>query len=150
SIRLASPLAIAPTRAKSLLTGSPAQKIFTWSRSTTPWLPGDCERAREAHPGVTAARRRRATAMTTNEGTPALGEEQAREIINHWGDGGFFRLKNMGDKIFVDQITCGVAYTIRLQTHYEQRQVRQVAKPYLGGSVDDRGQAPDRWEVPVK
>jgi hypothetical protein len=88
--------------------------------------------------------------MITKEDTPVLSEDQAREIINHWGDGGFFRLKNFGEKILVDQIAPGVAYTIRLQTHYEQRQVRHAAEPYRGGSVDDRGTAPNQWEVPVQ
>jgi hypothetical protein len=88
--------------------------------------------------------------MSSSEGTPVLGEEQAREIINQWGGSGFFRLRNMGDKIFIDQITPGAAYAIRLQTHYEQRKVRRVAEPYHGGSVDDRGRAPDQWDVPVR
>ncbi len=88
--------------------------------------------------------------MITSEGTPILGEEQAREIITQWGNAGFFRLKNMGDKIFVDQISPGVAYTIRLQTHYEQRKVRRAAEPYHGGMVDDRGRPPNPWDVPVR
>jgi hypothetical protein len=88
--------------------------------------------------------------MTTKEDAAVLGEDKAREIINRWSGTGFFRLRNMGDKIFVDQITTGVAYSIRLQTHYEQRQVRRANEPYLGGAVDDRGRAPDQWEVPVR
>jgi hypothetical protein len=87
--------------------------------------------------------------MSSEQTTPALGEEEAREIINRWANAGFFRLKNMGDKIFVEQITPGAAYTICLQTHVEQRQVQQATQPYHGGAVDNRGRAPDRWEVPV-
>jgi hypothetical protein len=88
--------------------------------------------------------------MSSEATTPALSEEQAREAINRWADAGFFRLRNMGDKIFIDQITPGAAYTLRLQTHLEQRKVRQGSEPYLGGSVDDRGRAPDPADVPVK
>jgi hypothetical protein len=81
--------------------------------------------------------------------TPPLSEEQAREIINRWGAGGFFRLRNMGDKIFFRQVRPGAAYTIRLQTHYERRKVERVSEPYSGGRVDDRGEPPGPWEVPV-
>jgi hypothetical protein len=88
--------------------------------------------------------------MSTESHAPALAEDQAREIINRWSGAGFFRLRNMGDKIFVDQITPGVAYTIRLQTHYEQRKVRRASEPFHGGAVDDQGRAPDQWEVPVR
>jgi hypothetical protein len=88
--------------------------------------------------------------MRTENATPPLGEEEARDIINHWGGSGFFRLRNMGDKIFVDRVAPGAAYTIRLQTHYEQRMVRQVSEPYHGGPVDDRGRPPDPWQIPVR
>jgi hypothetical protein len=88
--------------------------------------------------------------MIQREATSVLGEEQAREILNRWGAAGFFRLKNLGDKIFIDQITSGVAYTIRLQTHYEQRKVRRATTPYLGGMVDDRGRPPDQWDVAIR
>jgi hypothetical protein len=88
--------------------------------------------------------------MVTGESIPVLRNEQAHEIINRWGGAGFFRLRNMGDKIFIDQITPGAAFTIRLQTHYEQRKVRRAREPYHGGAVDDRGRAPGRWEVNVR
>jgi hypothetical protein len=88
--------------------------------------------------------------MSTHEPATSLGEEQVREIINGWSAKGFFRLKNMGDKIFIDEITTGAAYTIRLQTHYEQRKVTHVQAPFRGGPVDDRGRPPDPWEVAVR
>jgi hypothetical protein len=86
---------------------------------------------------------------TTHEPAPSLGEDQAREIINRWSAGGFFRLRNMGEKIFIDRITPGAAYTVRLQTHYEQRSVKHTQEAFTGGPVDDRGRPPDPWEVPV-
>jgi hypothetical protein len=88
--------------------------------------------------------------MNTQEPTTPLGEEPAREIINRWSAKGIFRLKNMGDKIFIDEITPGAAYTIRLQTHYEQRKVKHAQTPFRGGPVDDRGRPPDPWDVAVR
>jgi hypothetical protein len=85
----------------------------------------------------------------SSEPTAPMAEEQAREIVNRWADGGVFRLRNMGDKIFVESITAGAAYTLRLQTHYEQRRTRQATRPYRGESVDDRGRPPDKWELAV-
>jgi hypothetical protein len=77
-------------------------------------------------------------------------EEDAREIVNRWATKGFFRLRNMGDKIFVQQLSKGAAYTIRLQTHYEHRTVQQAETPYAGGPVDDRRRPPDPWQMPVR
>jgi hypothetical protein len=88
--------------------------------------------------------------MNTQEPTTSLGEEPAREIINRWSEKGLFRLKNMGDKIFIDAITPGAAYTIRLQTHYEQRKVRHTQAPFSGGPVDDRGRPPETWDITVR
>ena len=87
--------------------------------------------------------------MGNEHPTAPLSEDQAREAINRWADGGMFRLKNMGDKIFIDQIIPGAAFTLRLQTHYEQRKVRQVSEPFHGGHVDDRGRPPGRWDIAV-
>jgi len=78
-----------------------------------------------------------------------LTEDQACEIINRWAGGGFFRLRNMGDKIFVSDFKPGSAYTIRLQTHYEERSIARVATPYTGGPVDNFGQPPPVWTIPV-
>jgi hypothetical protein len=88
--------------------------------------------------------------MSTHEPAASLGEEPAREIINRWSVHGFFRLKNMGDKIFIDAIAPGAAYTIRLQTHYEQRKVKHAQAPFRGGPVDDSGRPPDPWDVDVR
>ncbi|MFO0928220.1 MAG: hypothetical protein U0736_14475 [Gemmataceae bacterium] len=87
--------------------------------------------------------------MSSDAGTPALPEEQAREIINRWAAAGFLRLRNLGDKIFIDAITAGAAYTVRLQTNYEQRRVQQVSEPFHGGPVDDRGRPPEPWAIRV-
>ncbi|MBI2824370.1 MAG: hypothetical protein HYX69_06750 [Planctomycetia bacterium] len=81
--------------------------------------------------------------------TPTLTEDQARDILNGWAGGGFLRLRNMGDKIFVTRFTPGCAYTIRVHTHYEERKVERVAVPHHGGPIDDHGQVPDLWSVPV-
>ncbi len=81
--------------------------------------------------------------------TKPINEDQAREIVNRWAGGGRMRLRNMGDKIFVTRFTPGCAYTIKLQTHYEERQVVRVNTPYHGGQVNDFGQVPEMWSVPV-
>jgi hypothetical protein len=78
-----------------------------------------------------------------------LSEDQACEIINRWAGGGFFRLRNMGDKIFVTAFKPGSAYTIRLQTQYEERSTARVAAPYTGGPVDNFGQPPPVWTIDV-
>jgi hypothetical protein len=88
--------------------------------------------------------------MSTASSAPPLAEDAVREVINRWSAKGLFRLRNMGDKIFIDAITAGSAYTIRLQTQYEQRKVRQTSEPFRGGTVDDRGQAPGKWDVAVR
>lgn len=96
--------------------------------------------------------------MTEETPTPVLGGEDSHplltedaiaEIINQWAAKGFFRLRNMGDKIFYDRIERGVAYSVRLQTHYEHRIVQRVREPFHGGNVDDRGPAPPPWTIAV-
>jgi hypothetical protein len=79
-----------------------------------------------------------------------LPQEQASEVVNRWAGKGYFRLRNMGDKIFIREIVGGWAYTVRLQTHYEQRSVSLDQEPYHGGQVDDKGRPPDTWDIPVK
>jgi hypothetical protein len=88
--------------------------------------------------------------MSNETTTPTLSEDEVREIVNRWGGAGFFRLRNMGDKIFIDEVTRGAAYTVRLQTHYEERRVHRASEPYYGGAVDNRGRAPGHWQVPVE
>jgi hypothetical protein len=91
--------------------------------------------------------------MGSETSTAALGEEKAREVINHWADGGFFRLKNMGDKIFVDQISPGAADTVQVHRPgpFEER-TQRVAVPHTErvqtcGSCSGQGQVscPSCW-----
>ncbi len=77
-------------------------------------------------------------------------EDHVRGVINRWSHAGYFRLKNMGDKIFIEGIKSGAAHKVRLQTHYERRAVHEATEPYHGGPVDDRGQPPEFWSVPVR
>lgn len=81
---------------------------------------------------------------------PGLTEDQARDLVNVWSTQGFFRLRNMGDKIFVTELLRGVAYTVHLQTQYERRTIRKAQTPFRGGPVDDRGRAPTPWEMSVR
>jgi len=78
-----------------------------------------------------------------------MTEETARELVSRWASRGYFRLKYMGDKIFVREIIPGAAYTIKLRTHYEARRVAQVAIPYQGDPIDHGPQPPEPWDVPV-
>jgi hypothetical protein len=79
----------------------------------------------------------------------AMAEETARELVSQWASRGYFRLKYMGDKIFVREIIPGAAYTIKLKTHYEQRSVARVAVPYQGDTIDQGPTPPDPWSIPV-
>jgi hypothetical protein len=79
---------------------------------------------------------------------PALPEDQAREAINRWSQG-FFRVRYLGDKIFIDKIVPAYSYTVRLRTQYEERAVAPVSVPYHGQPLDDRGVPPDLWDIPV-
>lgn len=85
----------------------------------------------------------------SDENPPGLAEDEVRELLNRWAEGGYFRLRYFGDKIFIDEIVPGVAYTVQLQTHYEQRNVRQASTPYHGGAVDSFGRPPQAWEISV-
>jgi hypothetical protein len=78
----------------------------------------------------------------------ALPEEEAREAINRWSQG-FFRVRYLGDKIFIDKIVPAYSYTVRLRTQYEERAVAPVSVPYHGQPLDDRGVPPDAWDIPV-
>src|SRR5581483_4535120 len=80
----------------------------------------------------------------------ALAEEEARAVINRWNDQGYFRIKNLGDKIFIDEIVPRYAYNLRLKTFYEERTVQQVTVAFPGGQVDDSGTPPGPWEVEVR
>ena len=91
-----------------------------------------------------------ATVPVDRANPTALQEAQIRELLNRWGNAGFFRLKYMGEKIFIDGIANGAAHVVSLRTQYEERTIRQVEEPYGGGPVDDNRVAPDLWQVPVR
>jgi hypothetical protein len=79
---------------------------------------------------------------------PPLPEEQAREAINRWSQG-FFRIRYLGDKIFIDKIVPAYSYSVRLRTQYEERAVVPVSVPYHGQPLDDRGVPSNPWDIPV-
>ena len=76
-------------------------------------------------------------------------ETLVREVLNRWGNSGFFRLKYMGEKIFIRGISAGKAHVVELTTQYEDRAVQPAEVPYHGGPVDDRSHTPDMWHVSV-
>ncbi|HJQ79835.1 MAG TPA: hypothetical protein VJ828_07760, partial [Lacipirellulaceae bacterium] len=78
----------------------------------------------------------------------AIPETEARDAINRWSQG-FFRIRYLGDKIFIDRVVPAYSYTVRLRTQYEERAVAPVSVPYHGQPLDDRGMPPDPWEIPV-
>jgi hypothetical protein len=77
-----------------------------------------------------------------------MPEEEAREAINRWSQG-FFRIRYLGDKIFIDRVVPAYSYNVRLRTQYEERALAPVSVPYHGQPLDDRGVPPDPWEIPV-
>lgn len=85
----------------------------------------------------------------SNPAPPALREEEVREAVNRWSTG-FFRIPYLGDKMFLDQIVAHRAYTVRLQTQYEERTLSRQSEPYGGGTVDDRGVPPGPWDLPAR
>jgi hypothetical protein len=88
------------------------------------------------------------TRSDTTELVP-LPEEQAREAINRWSQG-FFRIRYLGDKIFLNQIIPCYSYNVRLQTQYEERTVATASEPYHGQPIDNNGTPPDRWNIPIR
>jgi hypothetical protein len=54
--------------------------------------------------------------MATNTPLAPLPEQEARDVLNNWSNRGLFRLRNMGEKVFIQQIEPCWAYTVRLQT----------------------------------
>lgn len=88
--------------------------------------------------------------MSTEVKAAPLGEAEVREATNRWSSQGYFRIRNFGDKIFINEIVGGEAHTVQLQTHYEERSVQQQQVPYHGGPVDDRGRPPRPWEIVVR
>jgi hypothetical protein len=78
-----------------------------------------------------------------------LPEDQAREAINRWSQG-FFRIRYLGDKIFLNKIVPCYSYNVRLQTQLEERTVATASEPYHGQPIDNHGTRPDPWGIQVR
>lgn len=88
---------------------------------------------------------------TTQALQPAAPNEEAvRQAVNRWSDQGSFRIKYLGDKIFIDEIRSLSSYTVKLDTEYEDRNVSRTTVPYPGGPIDDHGMVPRPWDMPAK
>jgi hypothetical protein len=79
-----------------------------------------------------------------------LDETTAREAINRWSGEGYFRIRNFGDKIFLNEVTGTEAFNVRLSTHCEERTISQESVPFQGGPVDDQGKPPLPWDIRVE
>jgi hypothetical protein len=79
----------------------------------------------------------------------ALPEDEAREAINRWSDG-FFRIRFLGDKIFLNKVTPCYSYNVRLRTQYEERNVVTACEPYHGQQIDNYGRPPEPWSIEVR
>src|SRR5688500_5009136 len=96
------------------------------------------------------------TIMSTPDATVAadptelvpLPEDQAREAINCWSKG-FFRIRYLGDKIFLNKVTPCYSYNVRLRTQYEERNVVTACEPYHGQQIDNYGRPPEPWSIEV-
>lgn len=79
-----------------------------------------------------------------------MSEQQVRDLVNRWNGTGFLRIQNLGDKIFIDEIAPRVSYKLQLRSQYEDRSVAQTSVPYTGGPIDEHGQPPDPWDLPLR
>jgi hypothetical protein len=79
-----------------------------------------------------------------------LGNDQVCQAVNRWSRGGFFRVRNFGDRITLHEVAARAAHTVRLWSEYETRTISRASRPYNDGPVDDRGTPPDRWELPAR
>jgi hypothetical protein len=79
-----------------------------------------------------------------------LGLAEARRLLNQWSRGGFFRLRDLGSRITIEEITARSSYTVTLQSQYEDRTVEPGFAPYRGEALDDRGEPPHVWDIPVQ
>jgi hypothetical protein len=86
---------------------------------------------------------------TSNKLAPPLHSADARHLINQWSSQGFFRVRQFGSKIAVEDIVPCSSYTVRLRSQYEDRSVSGQMVPFTGGAVDDRGQPPGPWDLSV-
>jgi hypothetical protein len=79
----------------------------------------------------------------------SLSAEDVRRALNAWSAAGLFRISGLGDRITIDEILPRGCHTVRVTSQYETREVVQVQEPYNGGRVDNIGQPPERWDIPV-
>jgi hypothetical protein len=86
----------------------------------------------------------------STEPKAALSTADVRYLLNRWSSQGFFRVRRLGDRLSMLEVTSRSSYTLRLQTQYEERTVAPVTQPYHGGPVDDRGTPPGPWDLPAR
>ena len=79
-----------------------------------------------------------------------LSADDVRRIVNRWCDRGFFRVKGLGDKIFIEDIIPHCSYVLSVSSQYEERSVSRGSAPYHGGPVDNDGTPPGPWDIPVR
>jgi hypothetical protein len=79
-----------------------------------------------------------------------LSTADVRYLLNQWSKKGLFRIRRLGDRLSMLEVSPQSSYTVRLQTQYEERTVGSASEPYHGGQVDDHGSPPDPWSVPVR
>ena len=79
-----------------------------------------------------------------------LSTADVRYLLNQWSRKGLFRIRRLGDRLSMLEVAPASSYNLRLQTQYEERTVGRASQPYHGGPVDDRGEPPDPWTVPVR
>jgi hypothetical protein len=88
--------------------------------------------------------------MNNTERPAALSVDEAKQIINAWCAHGFFRVKGLADKMFLEELIPHSSYTVRLRSQYDERTVSPATEAYHQGPVDDRGTPPDRWSMEVR
>ena len=85
--------------------------------------------------------------MDTN--AERLSEPAVRHALNQWSRPGWFRLKQLGDQIQIEDVLSCSSDALTWQTEYERRSVWGGMEPYYGGMVDDTGVPPDAWEIEI-
>jgi hypothetical protein len=79
-----------------------------------------------------------------------LSIAEARRLINQWSRGGFFRVRDLGSRVTIEEITPRSSYMVTLQSQYEDRTVEPAFAPFRGEVLDDRGEPPDVWDIAVR
>lgn len=82
-------------------------------------------------------------------GVSELSQKEAIDILNKWGDDGFFRLNQYGSLIHIDRIAPLTSVFCSVQTQYESRDISAESIPYSGGHVDS-GYSPKMWDIEVE